>query len=140
MERQNNNPTLEWNELTRLTGGREVAVERVRLKENGVAIEGSFELPALAQLSMEEQFFIIAFVRSHGSIKRMEQILGVSYPTVKNRLNRLGEKFEFVEVDHDFAPDPEEEPTPTHADASAALEALRSGKIDVDEALRRMRS
>lgn len=123
---------LEWSELTRLTAGREVTVERVRLKDNGVAIEGSFELPALAQLSLEDQSFIVAFVRTHGSIKRMEEILGVSYPTVKSRLNRLGEKFEFVEVDHDAAPVAEPE------GASDALEALREGRIDVEEALRQI--
>jgi hypothetical protein len=80
-----------WKDLTRMTGGEPMVVERVRLPSTGVAIEGAFELPPLAQLPMEDQVFIGAFVRSHGSIKEMERLFGVSYPTVKNRLNRLGE-------------------------------------------------
>jgi len=35
--------------------------------------------------------FIGAFVRSHGSIKEMERLFGVSYPTIKNRLHRLSQ-------------------------------------------------
>jgi hypothetical protein len=81
----------DWKDLTALTRGDRVVVERVRLVESGIAIEGSFALPPLAQLSMEDQVFIGAFVRSHGSIKEMERLFGVSYPTVKGRLNRLSE-------------------------------------------------
>ncbi|MFV2021178.1 DUF2089 family protein [Micromonospora sp. LOL_023] len=43
----------------------------------------------LAQLSVDDQVFVAAFVRLHGSIKKMERIFGVSYPTVKSRLNRI---------------------------------------------------
>jgi hypothetical protein len=81
----------EWKELTELTQGKAIRVERVRVLESNIAIEGSFELPPLAQLPMDDQVFIGAFVRSHGSIKEMERLFGVSYPTIKNRLNRLSQ-------------------------------------------------
>lgn len=81
----------DWKELTELTRGKTLFVERVRVVESNLAIEGSFELPALAQLPMDDQVFIGAFVRSHGSIKEMERLFGVSYPTIKNRLNRLSQ-------------------------------------------------
>ena len=80
----------DWQELTRLTGGAEVEVERVRLVGAEVAIEGRFTLPPLAQLAAEDQIFVAAFVRCHGSIKQMEKYFGVSYPTIKNRLNKIG--------------------------------------------------
>ena len=79
----------DWRDLTRLTGAQRMTVERVRLPESSVAIEGSFELPPLAQLEFDDQVFVAAFVRSHGSIKEMERLFGVSYPTIKNRLNRI---------------------------------------------------
>ena len=79
----------DWKELTRMANGEPLVVERVRLKTSGVAIEGAFELSPLAQLPFEDQVFVAAFVRSHGSIKEMERLFGVSYPTIKNRLNRL---------------------------------------------------
>jgi hypothetical protein len=80
-------------------------IERVRLTGQDVAIEGRFELPPLAQLAAEDQIFVAAFVRCHGSIKQMEQFFGVSYPTIKNRLNRIGAQLPFAEIDPE--PDPE---------------------------------
>ena len=82
----------------RLTQGQHIVVERVRLTDKNIAIEGTFELPQLARLSADDQVFIIAFVRSHGSIKEMEQVFGVSYPTIKSRLTRIAESLEFIET------------------------------------------
>ena len=97
-------------------------VERVRLTEHDVAIEGAFELPRLAQLSAEDQVFVAAFVRSHGSIKEMEQVFGVSYPTVKARLNRIAATLEFVETD----------PQPGRAEV---LDRLARGEITAEQAI-----
>jgi hypothetical protein len=116
---------MEWQELTDLTRGRPFVVERVRLVDSGVAVEGSFELPQLAQLSPDDQVFVTAFVRSHGSIKEMERIFGVSYPTIKSRLNRIGQGLDFVETD----------PAPSGADV---IERLRRGEITAGEALREL--
>lgn len=119
------NMPKEWSDLTRLTQGAPIVVERVRLTEENVAIEGEFELPPLARLSADDQVFVMAFVLCHGSIKEIERIFGVSYPTVKNRLNRLANKLEFVET-LDF-PDEED-----------VLERLENGDIDAEEAIRRL--
>src|SRR5246127_5393070 len=90
--------TTDWQELTRLTHGEHMVVERIRLTEKNIRVEGEFELPQLARLPLEDQVFITAFVRSHGSIKEMERIFGVSYPTIKNRLTRIADSLEFVEI------------------------------------------
>ena len=50
-------------------------------------------------LSADDQIFVAAFVRCHGSIKQMEQFFGVSYPTIKNRLNRIGSQLPFAEIE-----------------------------------------
>lgn len=113
---------MDWQELTDLTHGQPFVVERVRLTGSGVAVEGRFEPPQLAQLSAEDQVFVAAFVRSHGSIKEMERIFGVSYPTIKSRLNRLAEQLDFVDTD----------PAPTGADV---IDRLRRGEISAQEAL-----
>ena len=113
----------DWQELTALTQGRSLVVERVRLTDSGVAVEGSFELPQLARLSAEDQVFVAAFVKSHGSIKEMEQVFGVSYPTIKARLNRIAAQLEFVDTN----------PVPSH---SEVLDQLRRGEIDAQEAIR----
>jgi hypothetical protein len=114
--------TQDWQALTELTQGRAIVVERVRLPDRDVAIEGAFELPKLAQLAAEDQVFVAAFVRSHGSIKEMEAVFGVSYPTVKARLNRIAAALEFVELD----------PKPPRAEV---LERLKRGEITADQAI-----
>src|SRR3954470_11353152 len=89
----------DWQELTKLVGQSPIEIERVRLVDSGVAIEGPFTLPPLAQLGADDQVFVAAFVRCHGSIKQMEQYFGVSYPTIKNRLNKIGSQLSFVEIE-----------------------------------------
>ena len=116
----------DWMELTRLTGGVPLTVERVKVKDKDIAIEGSFDLPPLAQLTMEDQTFVTAFVRCHGSIKEMEQLFGISYPTVKNRLNGISRLLEFVEIN-------------PPASRTEILEELDRGRITVEEAVRKMR-
>lgn len=91
-------PGNDWQELLRIADGGPLVVERVRIPEKGIAVEGEFAPPQLARLSLEDQVFITAFVRSHGSIKEMELTFGVSYPTIKARLNRISSQLEFVET------------------------------------------
>jgi hypothetical protein len=52
-------------------------------------ISGSFELPLLAKLSEDELRFVIDFVKCSGSLKIMAQQMGLSYPTVRNRLDEI---------------------------------------------------
>src|SRR5205814_5957171 len=121
--------TQDWQALTRLTAGAPFLIERVRLTEQDVALEGQFELPPLAQLAAEDQIFVAAFVRCHGSIKQMEKFFGVSYPTIKNRLNRIGSRLPFAEI----------EPADVSADTSELLGRLERGEITVSDVLARLR-
>jgi hypothetical protein len=115
----------DWQELTQLTQGAAIVVERVRLADKDIAIEGRFELPQLARLPAEDQVFIAAFLKSHGSIKEMEQVFGVSYPTVKARLTRIAGALEFVENN----------PKPLR---SEILERLKRGEITAQDAIREL--
>jgi hypothetical protein len=115
----------EWQELTKLTQGQPILVERVRIHDKDIVVEGHFELPQLARLSQEDQVFITAFVRSHGSIKEMEQIFGVSYPTIKSRLNRIADSLEFVETN----------PAPSRSDV---LDRLKRGEITAQDAIQEL--
>jgi len=87
-----------WSELSKLTAGQEVTVERVRIGTSDIHIEGQFDLPPLAKLSFDDQVFVSAFISTHGSIKEMERLFGVSYPTIKARLNALASKFSVLDV------------------------------------------
>lgn len=118
----------DWQALTKLTGGRPLQVERVRVIDGAIAIEGSFDLPPLAQLPAEDQVFVAAFVRSHGSIKQMEKFFGVSYPTIKNRLNRIAQQLPLAEI----APE-------SGAEAGDVLTRLERGEITVRDALAQLK-
>jgi hypothetical protein len=119
----------DWKDLTRLTGDARLVVERVRIPESGIALEGAFELPPLAQLPFEEQVFVAAFVRSHGSIKEMERLFGVSYPTIKNRLNRIG-----ALLDPSLAV--ETAPAPSRREV---LDQLERGEISAQQAVKALK-
>lgn len=116
----------EWQELLRIAQGSSLIIERVRIPEKGIAVEGAFTLPQLARLTLEDQVFIVAFLRSHGSIKEMEQVFGVSYPTIKARLTRIAGQFEFVDNN----------PAPARTEVrSDVLDRLNRGEISPDEAI-----
>ena len=113
----------DWQELLRIAQGGPLVVERVRMPEKNITVEGAFTLPELARLTLEDQVFVTAFLRSHGSIKEMEQVFGVSYPTIKARLNRIAGQFEFIDTN----------PSPSRAEV---LERLGKGELSADEAIR----
>jgi hypothetical protein len=123
----------DWSELTRLVGQDRIEIERVRLVETGVVIQGPFVVPPLAQLPAEDQVFVAAFVRCHGSIKQMEKYFGVSYPTIKNRLNRIGSQLSFVEIEQGS-----ETPSPATMRAEV-LDRLSRGELTVAQALEQLR-
>ena len=119
------NEIQDWSSLTQLTRGQDFLIEQVRLAASGIAISGRFAPPPLAALAMEDQIFVAAFVKSHGSLKEMERLFGISYPTVKARLNRIGSALGFVA--------PVNVPSPTDV-----LESLERGEIDAEEAAVRL--
>jgi hypothetical protein len=104
---------------------RSLEVERMACPSCTLAMEGKFEISSLARLSPEDQAFVIAFVRHHGSIKKMESLFDISYPTVKNRLNAIG-----AALDRTF-----EAPGEKRSPNLFVLEQLSRGEITVGEAL-----
>ncbi len=110
---------------TRCAGcGAAMRISRLECASCGVAMEGDFEVAALALLSEDDQTFVHAFLRHHGSIKKMEEVFGVSYPTVKNRLNSVTRQLD----DHYSA---------TSSRASI-LTRLANGELDVEAALEQL--
>ena len=115
----------EWHDLTDLTGDRPFVVTGVCLGGSGITIEGRFELPPLARLPSEDQVFVGEFVRCHGSIKYMEKAFGVSYPTIKNRLNRITQQLQLAQVEE-------------LSEHDEVFDLLERGEITVQEAAERL--
>jgi hypothetical protein len=64
-------------------------VERMRCQNCGTAVESAFEASPLVNLSPAQQEFVEQFVLVSGSLKEMAERLGISYPTVRARLDRI---------------------------------------------------
>ena len=103
---------------------RPLKVARMACPSCSLVVEGNFEVSALAGLSVDDQAFVIAFVRHHGSLKEMEALFNISYPTVKNRLNAIG-----AALDKNFAG-----PSPN----LYVLEQLARGDLTVEQALEKL--
>ena len=60
------------------------------------SVEGKYTLPILAQLPAEDQDFILKLIQASGSLKELAGLYGISYPTVRNRLDSLIEKISLI--------------------------------------------
>ena len=107
-------------------GSAEFNVERIRCTECGTAVEGSFRTTKLGSLPMEHQEFIEVFVQCRGNIKDVERVLGISYPTVRGKLDRAVQALGYE--------------TPEQANRKLEiLEALGKSEMSTEEALRALK-
>lgn len=94
----------------------ELFASRLSCGSCGTSLEGRFEVPALLRLPPDDLAFVTAFVRSSGSLKAMAQMFGVSYPTIRGRLDEVIARLEAASRDAD-------------ARRHEILDALESGKL-----------
>ncbi len=112
-----------------VTGG-ELYVSELTSEESGITIRGCFEVPRYAKLDAEQQHFLETFLRCRGMLNSVERELGLSYPTVRNRLDGLLEAL-------GFAPVKEEQPKRERGTSDRkrkVLEQLEKGEITPQEA------
>ena len=69
--------------------GHVLTVRQFACESCQTTVEGSFGLPLLARLSAEEQAFVVRLIKTSGSLKQLASQYGVSYPTIRNRLDEL---------------------------------------------------
>jgi len=72
-------------------------VKRLVCEDCETEIEGLFNLPQFVRLPVEDQEFILQFIKASGSLKKMAQLLHLSYPTVRNRLDEIIERVKLAE-------------------------------------------
>ena len=111
--------------------GKEFNVTELRCKSCRVTLRGDFILCDFCRINSEQRAFLKNFVAVGGSIKDMEGILGISYPTVKKRLAELADA---LGVGHRF---PKQDPKKAAAERLRLLEMLAKGEITADEVSKR---
>ena len=67
----------------------QLQVKQMYCESCGTEVTGIYSLPAISQLTVDDQKFIIDFVKSSGSLKIMAQNMKLSYPTVRNLLDDI---------------------------------------------------
>ena len=112
-----------------LTGG-PIVVTRFYCPDADVSVEGRFavETPPFAQLSPDQIKFVEIFVRNEGKLNRMEDELGLSYPTIRSRLHEIIRALGYEPG--------KEEPLPVdNTDRRRVLEELEAGRLSFEEAM-----
>jgi hypothetical protein len=99
---------------------------KLRCRNCGTTVEGTFGLSRLGSLPAEHQDFIETFIKCRGNIKDVERELGISYPTVRGRLDRAIQALGFAELD-------------VATRRKDILEALDRKELTPDEAIQALR-
>jgi hypothetical protein len=130
----------------------ELAVTRLHCRNCGTALEGEFTVGRFGRLDRDQMALLESFLRSRGNLKEMERELGISYPTVRGRVDALvrtlgfGDATDAIELDDDFgdfgadaAAAGSEEPDRS-AERRAILERLARKEIGAEEAAEQLRT
>lgn len=131
----------------------ELLISRLHCRSCGTALEGEFGVGRFGRLSKEQLALLESFLRARGNLKEMERELGISYPTVRGRVDALVRALglaEGPEQDMELELDEEEEALPEAVAPSASetdlaaqrraiLERLSRREIAADEAAAALR-
>lgn len=120
----------------------DLTVTQLHCQSCDIGIEGEFSVPALLRLNRAQLDFVEVFLKNRGIIREVERELGVSYPTVRARLDEVIDAIGFnlassPEAERPDRPDRNEQPAPDQSRSRRAiLEQLSAGKISPEDAMR----
>lgn len=109
--------------------GGELIITGLQCRQCETTIQGRFTTGPFSQLTPEQLAFVELFVRNEGRINRMETELGLSYPTIRNRLMEVIRALGYEPGEDEFAGLSDE-------DRKQILDDLERGAINHEEALR----
>ena len=119
----------------------ELAVTRLHCGTCGTTLEGDFSVGRFGRLNRDQLALLESFLRSRGNLREMERELGISYPTVRGRVEALVRALGFgprLEADEAEEPAPTE-PVPARSRAEV-LEALARHEISAEDAATAIRA
>src|SRR5688500_9886545 len=128
----------------------ELTITRLHCRTCGTALEGEFGVGRFGRLDREQMGLLESFLRSRGNLKEMERELGISYPTVRGRVDALvralgfGEETADEELGSDFGEGfDEDEPAAdvkAGTDRREILERLARKEISAEDAAEALRA
>jgi hypothetical protein len=119
----------------------ELAVTRLHCRSCGTTLEGDFSVGRFGRLTREQLALLESFLRSRGNLREMERELGISYPTVRSRVEALVRALGFgPRADSDEPDDPATESAPDGRSREEILQALARHEMSADEAATAIRA
>lgn len=119
----------------------ELTITRLHCRACGTALEGEFGVGRFGRLDREQMSLLESFLRSRGNLKEMERELGISYPTVRGRVDSLVRALGLSDAPaDDEAADTASSESNTTDERRVILERLARREIDADEAARALRA
>ncbi len=120
--------------------GGPIVITECRCARCQLTLRGEFQPGSLATLSEEQLTFIRSFLRVRGNLSELEKVLGVSYPTIRNKLDEINAALERDEAGAALpVPPPTAAAEPSEDARKAVLSQVSAGKLSVNEALRQLR-
>lgn len=107
----------------------DLVVSKLTCKSCNSTIEGNFSLCSFCKLSEEQKDFINLFVKSKGNIKEIEKEMGISYPTVRGKLENIIETLNMIDAD-------DKVDKKKKVNKREVLHSLSAGKISTEEAIK----
>lgn len=123
--------------------GGPLVVTECRCANCQLKMQGEFRPPLFATLSDDQLTFIRAFLRVRGNLSEMEKVLGVSYPTIRNKLDEINKSLERIESSlrgDESRNAPESEPNPTEDARRAILQKVAAGEISAADAVEEIKN
>jgi hypothetical protein len=118
----------------------ELAVTRLQCRSCGTSLEGDFSVGRFGRLTREQLTLLESFLRSRGNLREMERELGISYPTVRSRVEALVRALGFgPRADADDADDPVTEPAAART-REEILEAVARHEMSAEDAAAAIRA
>lgn len=113
--------------------GGELYVSELASEDSGITIRGKFEIPRYAKLDAEQQRFLETFLRCRGMLASMEREMGMSYPTLRSRLDALLAALDLEPVKDTHRTEKNSEKK------TKILDQLERGEITAEEAKAKLR-
>jgi hypothetical protein len=124
--------------------GGPLVITECRCANCQLQLRGEFRVGSFSTLSEDQLTFVRVFLRARGNLSEVEKVLGVSYPTIRNKLDEINKTFDRAETPDSSDQDQIEEtsgiaPSPTDEARRAILQQVAQGKLSASDAAQRLR-
>ncbi|TAH52034.1 MAG: DUF2089 domain-containing protein [Chloroflexota bacterium] len=110
--------------------GGQIVITEIQCANCHLKMQGEFTPGLFSTLSSDQLNFVRAFLRVRGNLSEMEKVLGVSYPTIRNKLEEINNVLDFAE----------QNPVPAKSERSVILDKVAAGELDAAQALEQLKN